>query len=110
MARHRFEEPVENVGALGCALADSAEDKVMLDVVGVKKAETEMGLVLFGDGTAEVCVFEIHLEAVVSDTRNRNGFWTGSPSKKSSGKRESAEQKGGLGPFEGWALGCVEKG
>ena len=46
MARHRFEEPVENVGALRCALADSAEDKVMLDVVGVKKAETEVGLVL----------------------------------------------------------------
>ena len=51
------------------ALADSAEDEIMLDVVGVEKAETEMGLVLFGDGSAEVCVFEIHLEAVVSDTR-----------------------------------------
>ena len=50
MAKYRFEEPVENIGALGCALADSAEDKIMLDIVGVKKAETEMGLVLLGMG------------------------------------------------------------
>ena len=69
MAKYRFEEPVENEGALGCALADSAEDKIMLDVVGVEKAEAEVGLVLFGDGTAEICVLEINFEAVVNHAR-----------------------------------------